>query len=968
MIIPLFWWIFEFGYSGLHSFRAVLALFVRFSLIALFIMLLAEPRAVIKNNRLSVMYLLDVSDSIGKKAVNQGLDYIAKTVQGRPEGDRAGLIVFGRDSAVELPPRESFPLEAINSTIQRDGTDLGKALLLAEAMLPSDENGKIVIISDGRETQGNYRDAIRGLRVRKIVVDVLPIDYSFNNEVWLEKLELPRFIKKEETYEASVILSSMKAGVGILTLEENGEEIFSKEVIFQAGKNSYTLPIYLRRSGYFEYTAKIKVPRANDGWLKNNIAMNSVYLKGKGKVLMVIDSVGEERDWKSPLNALRESGFSVDVKDAFDCPRDQMSLMPYDCVIFANVAADAFDAVQLRAINRAVYNQGTGFLMIGGKNSFGPGGYNRTPIEELLPVNMDVSNKKVLPKAALVIILHTCEFEDGNSWAKKIAKSAIKVMGAKDEVGVLAYASQGDQWIFPLTPAGEYDKLVKIINKCNPGDMPSFSKTMEMGLKGLNASDAATKHMIIISDGDPAPPPPELINKFVASKISISTVLVDGFHQGSFQKFMRIMASHTGGRFYYPQNPSLLPSIFIKEAKTLKRSMIQNKTFIPVIDFNDGNYLKGIDKLPQLNGYVLTSAKNDIRRCRVILRGPDKDQLDPLLAVGQFGIGKTAAFTSDLSTNWGKNWVTWSKYQPFIKQLILSISRISKKNNLKIRTASSGDSGVVVVEDFHPDTHFLDMGAEVKGPNNRSINIDLLQEGSKRYKGNFKLWGKGRYEIVAIAIGEGREERVVGSFVVPYSAEYLNFSSNPLILREIAEITKGKILTGNETGKEIFPAIREERENSNPIFNIFLIIIAILIPLDVGVRRIQIDFGAILAYYKKSSKKGTSTKTLGALLKRKEGVDTQLKDNQTKISKDKIGKNRLNIIDSSTQSSSEKNKKNVSKQEEVVEKSKEGEVSTTGRLLANKRKKNKKNDFLKLIDIWQFKCKIIELQEHNYLQ
>src|SRR5581483_3364421 len=148
----------------------------------------------------------------------------------------------------------------------------------------------------------------------------------------------------------------------------------------------------------------------------------------------------------------------------YEFPRDAMSLMPYDCVTFVNVPADSFDAVQLQAVRDAVYNQGIGFLMVGGRNSFGPGGYHRTPVEDALPVDMDIAQKKVLPKGALAIVLHTCEFPEGNVWAKRIAKEAIRVLGAQDEVGLLIYGTSanqasGDQWVFPLTPASEYDRL-----------------------------------------------------------------------------------------------------------------------------------------------------------------------------------------------------------------------------------------------------------------------------------------------------------------------------------------------------------------------------------------------------------------------------------------------------------------------------------------------------------------------------
>lgn len=952
ILSPWFWWQFATGMSGLRGWRAFLAQLVRLTLFGLIIMVLAEPRAVRKTDALNVMYVVDISDSMGGDGVTEAVKFVERTAQERPASDKAGLIVFARNAAVELPPRTTFPMESINSVVGKDATNIAKGLSLAKAMLPNDENARIVLVSDGTANEGHLKEVLDNLRSKRIPVDVFPIEYDFKNEVWLERLDLPTHVQKGETYEAGVLLSSISSGGGVLTLEENGATIFSDRVTYKSGKNRLSIPLKMREPGYYEYVARISPDNGRDGWKKNNIAIGGIYLRGEGKTLLVKDSYGDERDWKILFEALRRVDFIVEVKDAIDFPRNSMALMPYDCVIFDNVPADAFDYAQMNALKMAVENQGAGFLMVGGKNAFGPGGYNRTPIEKILPVKMDITNKKVLPKAALAIILHTCEFRDGNTWAKRIAKAAIRVLGAQDEVGLLAYDYQGgEKWIFPLTPAEKYAELAKKINRAEPGDMPSFATTMKMGLQGLTASNAATKHMIIISDGDPDPPPPALLNKFKAAKITISTVLVDGFHQGSFQRSMRSIAGSTGGRFYYPKNPNLLPRIFVKEAKTLKRSMIQNKTFVPKVEFDDGTLLKGVNALPPLHGYVLTSAKDDPRRCRVILRGPDKDQLDPVLAIGQFGIGKTSAFTSDLSPNWAKDWLEWNKFLPFLKQLMISISRVSKEGTLRMRTFASGNNAWVVVEDFKPRPGFLTVAAMVAGPNNKKIEIKLKQDGPGRYKTSFPLWGKGRYEVMAVASGDDRQERVNSSFAVPYSAEYLRFRSNPKLLKEIVKRTHGRMLASSISGVDIFTRERETRRTSKPIFDLFLLLIACCVPLDVALRRIQIDFTALTSIFKRKRDGADSSETLGALLKRKESVGSKMKDEEnkekplrqtldtTKATPKTAPKPKTTPTPKSSAETAEgKDKKRKGKQED------EEATYTTSRLLAAKKRKKQDDE------------------------
>lgn len=861
-----FWWMSIAGYSGLSRARATTALLVRLLLLGVFILALAEPRVIRRSIGLAVMYALDVSDSMGETVSDKALSYIVKTAGSKPEKDQAGLVVFGRDAAVELPPRLSFPFEVINARVAKDGTDIAKALSLSAAMVPDDRQGRIVLVSDGVENEGSVSGILDDLKSRHIAVDVLPIQYEYQHEVWLERLDLPRQVKIGETYEATVLLDSLQSGDGKLVLNENGTKIAEQTVHYEKGKNRYALPLYFREPGYYEYAATIEPPPGQDGWKENNSAINFLYLKGEGKVLLVTDPQGDSRDWETLVNALKEAKRLVDVKSAFEFPRDAMSLMPYDCVVFVNAPADSFDAVQMQALHDAVYNQGIGFLMVGGKNSFGPGGYHRTPVEEALPVDMDVSQKKVMPKGALAIVLHTCEFPEGNVWAKRIAKEAIRVLGAQDDAGVLIFSPTGDQWVFPLTPVSQYEHMVTLINQCVPSDMPSFESIMQMGFAGLKADDAASKHMIIISDGDPSPPTPELVKQFVAEKISVSTVVINP-HGGEDIPVMQSLATVTGGRHYLVMDPNELPSIFIKEAKTLKRSMIQNTTFVPTVEFTSP-VLKGIDSMPPLHAYVLTTPK---ARSVTILKGPDKEDIDPVLSTWRFGLGKTAVFTSDLSPNWGSDWVQWPKYQAFVKQLMIEISRPEQHSDLYMQTFADGDEGVIMVEDYHPEESMLEIQAQINGPHERDSSLPLKQVGPRRYEGRFPLWGKGRYQVALAGVGSGRNEQTLGGFVLAYSPEYLRFRSDPVTLRKIADRTGGRILTGQETGKDLFTIPREPKETSKSIVDLLLMLLACLIPFDVGIRRVQLDWSVIRSWFSKS-KKTESTETLGALLKLKEKV------------------------------------------------------------------------------------------------
>ncbi len=218
-----------------------------------------------------------------------------------------------------------------------------------------------------------------------------------------------------------------------------------------------------------------------------------------------------------------------------------------------------------------------------------------------------------------------------------------------------------------------------------------------------------------------------------------------------------------------------------------------------------------------------------------------------------------------------------------MRQLVTDVSRTEGAGHLQMRAFAAGGSGVIQVEDYAPEESFLEVQATVSGPREQSQTMRLKQTGPRRYEGQFDLWGRGRYQVAAAGAGEGRNEQVMGGFVVPYSPEYLRFRSNPAVLREIAERTGGRMLSNKATGREIFPVDRPARRSSRPIDDLFLLLLACLVPLDVGVRRVQLDWTLVRGWFGVLRRKGPSGKTFEALLKRKKSIEFVSPDEERRI-------------------------------------------------------------------------------------
>jgi uncharacterized membrane protein len=845
LALPAVWWWWACGWSGLTGTRAGCVLALRTLLIAGMVAVLAEPRAVRSSDALALVFACDVSDSVGQATSEAARTWMIQVVQGKPPTDSAGLVLVGRESAVELPPRPTFALEAFSTRVDKGGTDLERGLALAGAVLPDDRPGRVVLVSDGVATAGDTARAVDQLAARGIPVDVLPIAWDRPVEVWAERLELPREVRPGETYEAAVVLGALSGGSGTLRLRENGLDIAEQRVTWGAGRSRYTLPLRLRGPGLYEYVALIEPEPGRDGWTENNLAMASLVVAGEGRVLVLTDPQGKTADHEPLVKALREAGRLVEVEAAWNCPADPLALSDAESVWLVNVPADALDASQQAALRDAVRDLGTGLVMIGGGNSFGPGGWNRTPVEEALPVTMDITARKVMPKGALAIVLHTCEFADGNTWGKRITKQAMKTLAARDEVGVLAYEwgggnGGGDRWVVPLAPAADYDRMATLIEAAQVGDMPTFQPILQLAYDGLMGSDAATRHIIIISDGDPSPPTPALMEQLLTAKITVSTVSI--FPHGSQEvAAFSAIATTSGGRAYFPQDPNTLPQIFVKEAKTLRRSQIQNGDFTPTLAF-PSPIVKGLGAVPMLGGYVLTSPK---ARAQTVLEGPDAEEPDPVLAWWRFGTGSSAAFTSDLGANWGARWVSWGQYRAFVEQLALAVGRTREPGSLRLAVEADGADGLVTVEDHHPLAGLMQVQAQVRRPDGSNESVACRPVAPGRYQGRFVLGAKGRYQVVAAAAGPNRSERVAGGVTAAYSPEYRRFRADPQALRDIAARTGGRVLTGTEDGATLFGVERTQRSASRAIADRVLAVLAVILLLDVVARRVQLDWAAI---------------------------------------------------------------------------------------------------------------------------
>jgi len=604
-------------------------------------------------------------------------------------------------------------------------------------------------------------------------------------------------------------------------------------------------------SGRYYYEARLEPIRPqDDGIPRNNVGFGFTVIQGEPRILFCASEPELDRPL---LAALADEKISVKEVTPEFLPANVESYLEYEAIVLSNVAAHQLSEDQMKIFESMVKTIGMGFIMIGGESSFGAGGYQGTPVERLLPVDMEIKQRKEMPNGALAMVVHSCELDNGNWWARQVIQQAIRILSPRDYAGVLYSGMSGDQWLFPMLRITERQRMLSLLGNFNPGDMLSFQPIMQMALVGLKSTPASIRHMVVLSDGDPTMPSQQLIDAIRASRITISTVCY-GAHGPTAPPEFRKLAEDNGGKFYFLRSPKNLPEIFIRETATVQRSLISEKRFLPVL-VSQGSILQGIsaDELPPLDGYVLTSPKALAGLFVVHPPGKEEPTQDPVLAGWSYGLGKSVAFTSDAGRRWGKDWTAWKGYQRFWGQCVRWVARAHGRDNFRFTRTVDGDRGGVVLDALTPDGELMNglrFQGHVISPDFETQTVQVRQTAPGRYETGFQVNRHGTYSTVFSYEKDGRASTCVTGVSMSYSPEYRRLDANTTLLRQIAEAGGGRYFEDSDAALESgafftrdFPVSWEIQD----IWRELLTAAVVVFFLDVFVRRVVVDYRTVAA-------------------------------------------------------------------------------------------------------------------------
>ena len=876
-------------------------LVLRLLILALLILSLAGAQLVRAVDDLAVVFLVDASDSMSRESAAAAEAFVRQAVGAMGPDDRAGVILFGANALVEQPLRRFESADDLPPFASQPGrlhTDLAEALRLSLALLPGDAARRVVVLSDGAATTGDTAEAARLAAASGVSIDTVYLPRpAAPNEVIVRDVAAPARVGQGETFRLEIAAESTTATPATLRVLGDGVVVYEEEVQLQPGGNNFVVRLTAAAPGFARYRVQLSPPAAADTFPQNNELAAFTEITGQPRVLIVAadpsvgaglrpaptaadPSVGAGLRPAPTANdepafdeaaqlaaALAASGLTVERVAPAALPPTPGDLADYAGVMLVNVNARDLSPRQMAALQSYVRDLGGGLTAVGGPDSFGMGGYFDTPLEEALPVNMQIEDEERFPSVSLVLVIDrsgSMSAEEGGvtkiQLAAEGAVRALQLLNQNDEMTLITVDEAPDAIIGPVTAANR-DEAIEQMRRLGAGGGGIFVYNgLQAAAEALDSSTNEVRHIIVLADGSDAEQKegvPELIGELTSQGVTVSMVSIG---RGPDTPWLQQMAELGNGRFHVTDQAANLPQIFTQETAAIQRSYLVEERFFPA-QVSSSPILAGIRETPALYGYVATSPK---ATALVVLETP---QTDPLLAQWQYGLGRSLAWTSDATGRWAQEWVRWGGFATFWNQAARWTFGGRQAGGLAAAVRLDGERARLTVDAQDESGAFrndLALTANVVGATGETETLTLRPVAPGRYEATFTPQTEGAYFIGVGTTADGRPPTADGEdassssgqpsavgglqttagWVLGYSPEYADLTGNPALLASLAAQTGGRALdTAEGSGPgpaAVFAHDLEAAPAAQPIWPWLTLAAALLLPLDVAVRRLTL--------------------------------------------------------------------------------------------------------------------------------
>ena len=897
LLIPIFIGVIIFtafkmkGYSKIkRNFFTV----IRSIVCILLILALSGIRFSKVTDTVTTIFAVDLSAS-SREAAEKSKDFFDQSKKYTDDNMRYGAVVFGSNSVVEKKPDENIFDWSFKGYVSDSSTNIEEGLKLSSTLFDDNTAKRIVLVSDGVENTGDVVKEAGILKSKNITVDAYIPKVNMGDEVQITSLNVDRYINRNVSYQVGVTIDSTINTNSVLKLYKDNNLVYNENIVINKGTNNIAVNDISTEGGFVIYRAVIE-PEI-DTYSENNQIYESCYIEDVPSVL-VIDENDSGREIKKILEASKLNVVSSDGKSA---PSTIEQLEKYDAVVISDVNIDNLSQEFLQSLDLYVKNMGGGLLVTSGENSLALGGYFGTQLETMLPVDMQLKTEGENPDIGMVFVIdHSGSMSDANygisrmEMAKEAIIRSIDTLRAEDTVGVLSF-DDFPEWVWEPTVLGENGTAIKNeVAKMQPDGGTSILPALNEAYEKLSVTNAKIKHIILLTDGQAETTGYDSVIKSMNNEgITLSTVAVGS---GADTKLLKSLAEKSNGRYYFTNEFTDLPKIFANETFLAGKDYINNRNFYP----SAGSYseiTENISEVPQVGGYISSTLKSG---ADMVL---ETDKEEPLLATWQYGIGRSAVWTSDVNGKWTSDWLSSDTGNTILRNTVSWIMKKQISDEVKATAEINGSESIITLE-IPKNNNINNISGKIVSFDNKEYDVNFEAVLAGVFTGKIPETTEGAYVMnIQVTDKEGKTENINTAFNIHYPLEYdiTRVSQGDNIINKIVETTGGKIIS---SPSDVYSANESVVYDTVKIDKILIVLALIVFLFDVFARR----------FYFVSDK--VEKIIVGIFNGRKEVKVSENKNVKTKVVKQEITKETENTVKSSqTNSTAAKLLKNKKKRE-----------------------------------------------------
>ena len=811
-LLPLFWlWQWR-AFRRLPSFLSLLL----HSLVLTLLILAVAGLHTLRPGAASIPILvLDLSRSLTAPQ----RQWMQETVEQQlhPEPDTPTVIFAGTAKQVNWRAAKTL-LTKPPEELQLNATSLKRALT---TLLDGTPNRHVYLFTDGWEVTENSapltekndtaetgaRSLLPLLKDRQLkIYPFLPPPPATVPNIAIQRFVVPQSANGGETIQARIALENTNPSPvrGELKVTEKERVVWQQPVTLTPGASVFTHPIVFSETdgGLIPLRAAFTPSAAQEDAIQpDNQATAWIHLTAKEKEILLVSARAQDNRYLTRV--LTNHGLGTTT---VDLPASVPPLSAFRTVILNNVARNKLPSPLLSGLDDYV-RQGGGFVMIGGEESLGLGGYKGSEIEQILPVTVTPPQKEEHTTAVVLVIdtSGSMRRESKLLYAKEGIRAVARNLKDRDFFGVIGFDTEP----FPIIPVqrmgavrGDVDSRLE---RVKPSGGTFLLPALEEAKRQLERQPATRKHMIILTDGETGGSGAEYLDLVSAMnrelKMTISAIAVG--EEPNLRLLSRI-ADYGGGAFHHTTTPENLPDLFIDEMqqdkKPEEKTMVE-KDLLPIAN-PASPLLQSLANrsFPTIRGYVATETKPGART-DVSLQVNGKRP--PLLASWSYGRGKAVAFTSDANGRWSAPWVSWDGFAKFWEQAIRwTLSDGNKASettanqtqpHFSVELGHTNDGLVIDAFSYGTSEEGRSAFARVSGPGSADASLALQRLAPGHYQGVYQTTKVGDYRV-EVTLPTGENLGPLGYTLPPQSvAEVPQPQPNTPLLEALAAATGGAI-------------------------------------------------------------------------------------------------------------------------------------------------------------------------------